>query len=374
MGLDFGVVFDGDGGFAGVGGVAFEAGGDAGAGGEDGVVPDGDVAGDADLGGDGYVVANFCAACDAGLGDDEAVFADGAVVADLDEVIDFGALADGGFAKACAVDGGVGADFDVVCDFDDTDLGDFLVLMVMELVAVSIGADDGAGVDDDVVADDGALEDGDVGADAAVCADSDVAVDDGVWGNFRSIADAGVFHDDCAGVDADLGGVRVGAGADDGGGVDAGGEVCFGCREVSDDFREGEGGIGNGEEGGASRREVVPLGDDDGTGFGGEEVREIFFVAEEAYVAGGGGVECGHSGEYGGGLTAQDGSIDAVSEIGEAEGCGLSGCGERPGHSVSGAVLSSVAGSSAVASPVSSGASLLRSLRRTEVMSVASLV
>ena len=62
--------------------------------------------------------------------DDEAVFADHAVVADLHEVVDFGALADDGFAETRAVDGGVGADFDIVVDFHDADLVDLHVAAV----------------------------------------------------------------------------------------------------------------------------------------------------------------------------------------------------------------------------------------------------
>ncbi len=48
-----------------------------------------------------------------------------AVVADLDQIVDFGALADDGLAETRAVDGGVGSDLDVIADFDDADLVDF---------------------------------------------------------------------------------------------------------------------------------------------------------------------------------------------------------------------------------------------------------
>jgi hypothetical protein len=53
------------------------------------------------------------------------VFADDDVVADLDEVVDFGAFADDGFAETGAVERGVGADLDVVVDHDAADLGIF---------------------------------------------------------------------------------------------------------------------------------------------------------------------------------------------------------------------------------------------------------
>lgn len=148
------------------------------------MIADANVASDSGLGSDGDVIADFCATGDSSLGDDEAVFADDTVVADLDEVIDFCALADGGFTEAGAIDGGIGANFYVVSDFDDADLGDFFMLAIFELVAVAIGADDGTGVDDDVGANDGAGEDGDVGTDSAIAANLDVRMDDGVWEDF----------------------------------------------------------------------------------------------------------------------------------------------------------------------------------------------
>ena len=52
------------------------------------------------------------------MGGDDVVLADFDVVGDLDEVVDFGALADEGRFEAGAVDGGVGADFNVVFEDD----------------------------------------------------------------------------------------------------------------------------------------------------------------------------------------------------------------------------------------------------------------
>ena len=91
--------------------------GDAALGGGDGAVADGAVAGDADLAGKDDVLADGGGAGEADLGAEEGVFADRRAVADLDEVVDFGAGVDAGFADGGAVDGGVGLDFDVV--FED---------------------------------------------------------------------------------------------------------------------------------------------------------------------------------------------------------------------------------------------------------------
>lgn len=66
------------------------------------------------------------------------MFPDDGVVTDLDEVVDFGAFADDGFAEACAVDGGVCADLDIIADDDDADLVDLEVAAVYELIAVAV--------------------------------------------------------------------------------------------------------------------------------------------------------------------------------------------------------------------------------------------
>ena len=195
---------------------------------------------DARLGGDGDVIAEFGAAGEAALGDDEAVGADDDVVGDLDEVVDFGALTDDGFAEAGAVDGGVCADFDVVVDFNDADLVDFDVFSFVEFVAIAIGADDAAGLEDDAVAEAAAFADGDVGHDAAVVSDGDFLADDGVGSDFGAVADGGTGHDDGAGVDADFVGVENCAGFDDGAGMDAGLEFAGAGGEVSDDGGEGQ--------------------------------------------------------------------------------------------------------------------------------------
>ena len=48
------------------------------------------------------------------MGADQRVFTDVGAVADLDEVVDFGAVADGGCTDSGAIDGGVGLDVDAV--------------------------------------------------------------------------------------------------------------------------------------------------------------------------------------------------------------------------------------------------------------------
>ena len=170
----------GVGGFHGGGAADFDVGGigvhhDSGLGGDGDEVGDVEVAGDAGLSADDDVFAGACGAGDADLGDEEVAGADLAVVTDDDGVAEFGAAADGGGFEDGAFDNGVAADFDVVFDEDVSGLGDFVVdAGVGEAKPATVGADDGAGVEDAAVADFALFVDGDGGVEDGVVADGDI--------------------------------------------------------------------------------------------------------------------------------------------------------------------------------------------------------
>ena len=222
MGLELGVLFHRDGGFACVDLATCQIGGHSGTSGEDGFCAHRDMSADSGLGGNGDVILDATTACQSTLGNDEAMFANNDVVSDLDEVVDFCSFADDGLSEARTINGGVGADLHVVADFDDADLVDFDVAAVGELVAVTIGTDDGSGVNDHIVTEDAAFGDSYVGADLAVLADLCMFVNDGVGADFRSLSDGCSVHDDRSGVDANPVRIELGKIGYHGGWVDAG--------------------------------------------------------------------------------------------------------------------------------------------------------
>ena len=159
-------------------------------------------------------------------------------MADLDQIVDFGALADEGLAETGAVDGGIGADFDVIADLDDADLVDFDVAPVHQLVAVAIGTDDGAGLQNDPVAQHATFAHGDIGHDVAVPADDASVADDAVRADFGAIADRGTRHDDGTGMDADFFRIEHGRGIDRGLRMDARSQLAGGGGKMADDHRK----------------------------------------------------------------------------------------------------------------------------------------
>src|SRR6266516_3213378 len=98
-----------------------------------------------------------CAAADlararhAHLADQDHVLTDIAVVAYLHEVVDLRAAPHDGRAHGGAVDGGVRSDLDIVLDDESSHLRDLLVGRSVERIAESVGAQHGAGMDDDAI-------------------------------------------------------------------------------------------------------------------------------------------------------------------------------------------------------------------------------
>ena len=65
---------------------------------------------------DHHAVADRHAAGEARLAGDQDIFANGRVVTDMDQIVDFGSVADSGRPERAAVDAGAGADFDGIAD------------------------------------------------------------------------------------------------------------------------------------------------------------------------------------------------------------------------------------------------------------------
>jgi hypothetical protein len=116
----------------------------------------------------------------------------------MDVVIHFCAPSDAGIVANAAVDGAAGADFDIIFD-DDAAAAFHLsipdVPILFGVVIESIGSDDGAGLDDDVVADDAVIEDGDIGMDDAVVADDYMMADEDIGVAVSILSNAGAIAD-----------------------------------------------------------------------------------------------------------------------------------------------------------------------------------
>ena len=169
-----------------------------------------DVIGDSRLPRNYDVVTGRAGTRDAHLTDQEVMLADLNIVGDLDEIVDFGAVANAGRLESAAVDGGASAHLHVIADFDVAQLRHFDVLAAFEPIAEAVCSDHGVGVDGDAVAEDGAVvQDGigkkrDIVAELAMAADDRARVDAAARSNDRTFAnrgkreDAGVLsHDGC---------------------------------------------------------------------------------------------------------------------------------------------------------------------------------
>ena len=275
---------------------------DGGLGGENDAVADGAVAGDADLAGEDDIVADDGRAGQAGLRAEECVAADAGAVADLDEVVDFGAVADDCFANCRAVDGGVGLHIDMAADADGAGLGDFLpVSLIVFGEAEAVGADDDAVFERDVIAEDAVLADDAVSVREEVAADLDAGINDDVRQECCVRADADVGSDD--GVSAD---VRVcadlGGGIDDGGGMDAG-RVSGRLIEEGESAREGVIGVLDAKGGGGNFLEFGL--DEDGGGAGGAGERSVFGIGDEGDFARGRFFDAFDAGDFEIGIAAE---------------------------------------------------------------------
>src|SRR5690349_11687933 len=100
------------------------------------------MASEADLPAQHNVAAEFRAAGNAGLRDDEAMFAHDDVVTNLDEIIDFGSLADDGRSERAAINGYICANLDIVAKDDDADLRNLAMHPAILHITEPVSADD----------------------------------------------------------------------------------------------------------------------------------------------------------------------------------------------------------------------------------------
>jgi hypothetical protein len=145
----------------------------------------------AHLAGQRHIVTDGGTAGDADLGREERVPTDVHAMPYLNQVVDFCARLDACLADGGSIDRGVGADFDVVLKDDDGRLWNFLVGPIgSPHEAVTIGANDGAVLDDNPVAEDDALADRGVRVNDAVVSDDGAVTDEHIRMDDRPMADA----------------------------------------------------------------------------------------------------------------------------------------------------------------------------------------
>src|SRR5216684_8957490 len=144
-----------------------------------GSVADFYVAADAYLSGQDDVVAYIGGAGQAYLGAEQRVVSYGAAVANVDQVVDFCAASDAGFAYAGSVDAGVGLDLDVAFYGNVAGLDDFVPAGVVSFgEAEAVGAYYGAILKQDVVSYVTEFSDDGVGVGEEIVAYGCSAIDD----------------------------------------------------------------------------------------------------------------------------------------------------------------------------------------------------
>src|SRR5258708_26869073 len=163
-----------------------------------GSVADFYVAADAYLSGQDYVVAYVGRAGQAYLGAEQRVVSYGAAVAYVDQVVDFCAASNAGFAYAGPVDAGVGLDLGVALDYYVSGLDDFVPARgVVFREADAVAAYYGSILQQDVVSYVADFSDYGVGVGEDIVAYGCAALDDYVGEEDGVVSDDGVFVDDC---------------------------------------------------------------------------------------------------------------------------------------------------------------------------------
>src|ERR1041385_9049452 len=122
--------------------------------------------------------------------------ADDDIVGDLDQVIDFRAPTDDGRTEGASVDRDIGPNFDFVTDDNIADLRDLAMHASILDITETIGADNGTGVDTNMITDLGSRIDGNIWkyivtiSKLAVCANMVSALQNG------SLANRGLLSND----------------------------------------------------------------------------------------------------------------------------------------------------------------------------------
>lgn len=204
-----------DGGIPGKHGMWRDIAGDAALGGNHRAVSDGEVTGSANLARENAAIANFGGSGEANLAAKHGVGSHVRSMTDDDEVVEFGAAADAGFADGGTIDASIGLDLDVVFKDrrprllhlvpgavvllgktkaisadDDSVLQDHAVSDLAEF------ADRGMGVGKKIISNAGALVNGDEAMQNGVAADVGVFFHDAVGADVRACAYFGGFGDE----------------------------------------------------------------------------------------------------------------------------------------------------------------------------------
>src|SRR6185295_3954003 len=166
------------------------------------------MSGDANLPGENDVSSHLGATGQSHLRAQQRVVSNFGRVSHLNQVVDLRTTTDAGFTDRAPVDGGVCANFDVVFENDDTGLNNLVVrAVVLFRVAIAIGSDLCAILQNDTVADLAEFADRNVsvrlemianartvvnvheGIDDAIVADLDIVLDHDKWTNGCASAD-----------------------------------------------------------------------------------------------------------------------------------------------------------------------------------------
>ena len=267
---------------------------------DDGAIADMEVAGAGGLSGENYSAASGCGASEASLATEHGVRTDGAGVTDEDEVVNFCAVADSGFADRGAVHASVRLNFHVIFENSGAGLDNFVPGAVLAFgEAEAVGSDDDAVLQNDAIADTAKFADHgvrvreEIVSDLRAAIDGDGAVEDGV------LADDDVVVDEAVGADVRVRSDFCGCG-DDGSGMNAG-RVGGRLIEEFDGFGKGEVRIAAAHEG--KKRLTGIAGDgsivvqEHGGGARCLEQRGIALVGEESDMAGLGLFEPGDAGD-----------------------------------------------------------------------------
>jgi hypothetical protein len=252
-----------------------------------------EMAREADLPAKDDVIAQPGAAGDANLRNEEAMFANAHVVSNLDEVVNFGAIANSRRAKRAAIHGDIRADLDVVTNDDISNLWDFAVDALVKHVAEAVRTNHGAGMNADAFAD---LSGG---------INGDVRKETGIFTNLRLRANGVATLQNGTSTDANSSlndamrpdvsrEVNDGIGRNGGSWMDAGREHRLGKKDWQH-AREGDAGVGHDDERLALGRKIS--GYENGRGGAGFGALKIGFVLGESKIACAGAISGSETGE-----------------------------------------------------------------------------
>jgi hypothetical protein len=128
-----------------------------------------------------------------------------AIVADLNQVVDFGAVADARRFKRTAINSRARANFNIIPDFNMAKLRDFVMPAIVKSVAKSVGADHGVRVDSDSISNNRAVVENGVGIKSHIVAEPTMTSNHSACKDSAASADGAPFADECKWKDAAIG-------------------------------------------------------------------------------------------------------------------------------------------------------------------------